>query len=601
MVTYGPAAFIEGGGGPRIIPRSDIGLFRPGGVPLDARFEISDQRMSQGLLAGSRLFRLPSNAELGLTDADEVYRTRAFPTWALCVNYPGHGGAFGILYQGSRCPVCGNHGRRRQEAVRFVIACPAGHLDDVNWNHIVHRGGGCSGTNYFRWHGGGGSLSRVEIECPQCQRRVNLGWAYGEQWPCSGRFPEREPLDSPPVRSQCSTPARIIQRQASNLRIPELRTLFTVSRYSRLHALLTLPLIYGGLTTLARLNALTLDNLRHHLEDLVSQRQLQASVAQEILLHGWPEIERASHEVLAPVPATFRDLLLEEFEALLDASLHGCPPVHGPAPSSPVVFEVIRNAVQRFAGPHGKVFRVAPISRLRTVTVQTGYRREIRATDSTGQAIPASVVPVSFAESGTGVTWYPGTEFLGEGVFVTLETDNSRQFPGGNHAAAEWRHEWDRARRAGTPSPYAAPLFRSASVDELHPAFVWWHSFSHVLIRAISVDSGYSAASIRERVYVHLDDRTGEARGGVILYATQPGSEGSLGGLIALLPQFDRILHRAAMMAEVCSRGPLCSENHFRPGAYGGASCYACLLLSETSCEHRNLWLDREVLLGDPP
>ncbi|MGB8033943.1 MAG: hypothetical protein WCF03_09005, partial [Nitrososphaeraceae archaeon] len=78
-------------------------------------------------------------------------------------------------------------------------------------------------------------------------------------------------------------------------------------------------------------------------------------------------------------------------------------------------------------------------------------------------------------------------------------------------------------------------------------------------------------------------------------------SEGSLGGLMALAPYFDDILHIAFDMLATCSGDPLCIENEYTNGKYNGAACYECLLASETSCEHRNMWLDRAVVLENMP
>ena len=58
-----------------------------------------------------------------------------------------------------------------------------------------------------------------------------------------------------------------------------------------------------------------------------------------------------------------------------------------------------------------------------------------------------------------------------------------------------------------------------------HPLFVWWHSLSHRLITALSIDSGYSSASIRERVYLREDPESGAFYGGVLRYTTQTGGE----------------------------------------------------------------------------
>ncbi len=66
---------------------------------------------------------------------------------------------------------------------------------------------------------------------------------------------------------------------------------------------------------------------------------------------------------------------------------------------------------------------------------------------------------------------------------------------------------------------------------QLHPVFVWWHTLAHRLINALSVDSGYSSAAVRERVYVYLNTTDGSFDGGILLYTVQPGGDGTLGGL----------------------------------------------------------------------
>ena len=91
---------------------------------------------------------------------------------------------------------------------------------------------------------------------------------------------------------------------------------------------------------------------------------------------------------------------------------------------------------------------------------------------------------------------------------------------------------------------------------------MWWHSLSHVIIRAIANEAGYSSASIRERIYL---ENTGQGyKGGVLLYATQPGSEGTLGGLIALAPYFQDLLDSALEQIRSCSSDPLCSREQFQ-------------------------------------
>ena len=94
-------------------------------------------------------------------------------------------------------------------------------------------------------------------------------------------------------------------------------------------------------------------------------------------------------------------------------------------------------------------------------------------------------------------------------------------------------------------------------------------------------------------------NRPGMRREGVLLYTAQPGGDGTLGGLIALVPQFERVLSVALRELDSCSNDPLCGEEVFNAGRYNGPACYSCALISETSCEHRNMKLDRRLLLDN--
>ncbi|MBU7018878.1 MAG: DUF1998 domain-containing protein [Theionarchaea archaeon] len=586
VFTWGPGAILEGQNGPRVIPRPDIGIFTPNSDLKPENFQISDRRMSEGLLGGSMIFKLPSNSELGVGENEAIYCTKRFPEWSLCLNRREHQEDFYVLYHEDYCPVCGRYGRRGQEAVRFIVACPRGHMDDVDWWFLVHRKGGtsCPHRNWFRWYGGGGMLSEIEIECPECRIRVNLGEAYNIKWSCSGRFPEQEQLDDSPLCSSCDSNARMIQRQASNLRIPDLRTLFTILWYTELHNLIQKDIIRAALFT----NEIpeSKDELERILNNLVNERLITLITHDSILGNTWPQIHQAIRDVRSPIPHSYNALILQEFHALIDASINGAPPARLPRYASPVIFEVIRDFVRKFCSPGGTTFSIAPIQRMRTVTVQTGYRREVDTEN------PAEPVDISFLHNGE--IWYPGVEFLGEGIFIRFDEDSGWYDLQKGDSAETWINVYNES------SSYPSHVFRDSQEKiELHPEFVWWHTLGHLLIRAISVESGYSSASIRERIYLETDGF--KARGGILLYATQPGSEGTLGGLIALVPHFEDIFEMAFEQLAFCSGDPLCIENKFSQGKYNGAACYGCLLLSETSCEHRNMWLDRNIVLENSP
>lgn len=581
---YGPGGILESVRGPRLIFRADIGLFGRNGID-PSRFEIQDLRITQGLLGdGARIFWLPSNAELEQPESAAVYGTRPFPTWRLCLNEVQHGTPqqphFSVLYTGRNCPQCGSY---RAEPIRFVRACRLGHLDDINWNEVVHGRHTAHNVSWFRWIGGGGSLGSVNLECSRCTSHVNFGEVYGMSLTCSGRYPEREPIQSQGLEYSCPEEAHVIQRQASNLRIPELTTLFCIPYYSQLHRQLQTREIMAALrVSHGRVNSI--EEFRGLLDNLRSGSLVTQSLCDAILQHRWDEIQTALQVVLTrPVLTRYEELIDSEFGILIQGSHHGIPPQAQGSTSSRVIFEMNPNDAVQVPTPAGRTIRVSPIRRLSTITILKGYRREV-------DTQPAEVVDISFA-NGTD-RWYPGNEFLGEGLLVTLQdNDGWTRAPGGNASSS-----WTEAFR--NSADYPEYVFRGDSRIELHPAFVWWHTLAHMMIRALSIESGYSSASIRERVY--LQRNGDDFRGGLLVYATQPGSEGTMGGLISLAAHFNDILRFILESVQICSGDPLCIENGFHNGHYNGAACYSCLLLSETSCEHRNMWLDRAVLRDNP-
>jgi hypothetical protein len=529
-------------------------------------FEVCDDRLCRAELAGNRICRLPTNAELNRPVNDWIYPGERFPFWSLCIRHRPQ-----VLYQASRgCPQCGpmSDAARRdkagREVIRFVMACPAGHLDEVNWTAAAHaQQRGCRGSQHYFWHGGGRSLRFVELECPQCRARGNLGHAYSRPWPCTGRYPEQGPR---PPQSTCTETARMLQRGAANLHLPNVVSALTiVDMPTRLHAILTDSRLLASVRTLRQIGQLT----RANFIQAASAQGVHQSTIEFLQRISWTEIEDAINQLLQQGQG--HSLAEDEFVRLVRAATHGAPPIPPAQVGAPPLFEVPLSEIRRFHGPAAAIrFRVSPVTRLRMVLVQKGYVRPID---------PQNIQEVGVAFDWGGQRWYPGVELFGEGVFIDLE---DAELPLTGRRVQQWTQRYN------------------ASGGELkhHPAHVWWHSLSHRLLRALSIDSGYSTASIRERIYLTFNDQ-GQARGGVLLYTVQPGGDGTLGGLVALVDRFDRVLEMALLDVDSCSNDPLCEEAA-EAGAPGSA-CYSCILVSETSCEHRNLGLDRLLLVDNRP
>ena len=108
---------------------------------------------------------------------------------------------------------------------------------------------------------------------------------------------------------------------------------------------------------------------------------------------------------------------------------------------------------------------------------------------------------------------------------------------------------------------------------------------------------GYPASSIRERIYA---DGLGQ-RFGVLLYTGSPDADGTLGGLVQQARHIEEHLAHALRMSALCTNDPICAQH--KPGRsmegrwLHGAACHGCALVAETSCEMRNDYLDRALVV----
>jgi hypothetical protein len=121
------------------------------------------------------------------------------------------------------------------------------------------------------------------------------------------------------------------------------------------------------------------------------------------------------------------------------------------------------------------------------------------------------------------------------------------------------------------------------------------HTLSHLLLTAVALDCGYASSSIRERIYA------GNSGYGILLYTASPDAEGTLGGLVEAADRLDRYLRQAVDLGRLCSNDPVCAQhradNTQEDRLLLGAACHGCVLLAESSCERRNDFLDRALVV----
>lgn len=177
----------------------------------------------------------------------------------------------------------------------------------------------------------------------------------------------------------------------------------------------------------------------------------------------------------------------------------------------------------------------------------------------------------------------PANQSFGEGIFFEFNMI----------AVKKWAESHSElfSKRYDQPEGEIGQALKGEMRQYGAPQFYLLHSFSHIILKELEFSCGYPTASLQERLY--YSDRMC----GVLIY-TADGSEGSMGGLVwqGQPRLISKIIKSALNNAHECSSDPLCWENEDQLNL---AACFSCCLVSETSCEKRNLGLDRRSLIDD--
>jgi hypothetical protein len=455
---------------------------------------------------------------------------------------------------------------------RFLVACKNGHLDDFPWVRFVHGEIPCRARLKLRELGVTGEAADIQVFCESCNKQKRMSDAFGAEGMknlpvCNGRFPHLRSYDG----EQCQEQSRAILLGASN------------SWFSLVLSTLAVP---NALDRLAQL----VEEHWHVLEKVTSQQNIE-------LLRLIGQLERfsayADAEIWEKVEARkndFEDANEEDAPPNLRAPEWQVLSNPGAAPSTPD-FKV--TAVASPSGYESMLKQVVLVERLREVRALIGFTR----IESPGEFSDVVEVPeIRRAPlSRKPPTWVPAAEVRGEGIFIEFREDAVNAWTSGfaqqmhNRTFREAHMQWRGARHLEPPEA-GYPGLR----------YVLLHSFAHALIHQLTLECGYTAASIRERIYSLPPEHEYGPMAGILLYTAAPDSEGTLGGLVGLgVPaQLGRHFDGALERMQSCTSDPLCAEHTgLQERSLHEAACHACLFLPETSCERGNKYLDRSVLV----
>lgn len=463
--------------------------------------------------------------------------------------------------------------------IRFVVACANGHISDLRWYAFAHREATdkqCRRPLWLDEHGTSGDLADIFVRC-ECGARQPLVIAtqVGE-----GRFPlgmcdgectwlgpndREQPHCGGPLGTR--RPNKLLVRSASNAYFPQVLSVIAIPDGD---AALR-KAVDDAWTDLSE--AEDVGDIAREIKKKKFADAFAGMSAEQV----WAEVSRrrdGAAEVRKSIKRVEIDTLLASHDELGEDIAEGDFYARRlPLPASP-------------AGPLAKVERVVLVHRLREVIAQVGFTRfEPSIPDVDGEL----ALGVARAPLARDATWLPAVENRGEGVFLSFRREQLHAWLDRPAVRARERQLIKGFEAWTAAHPDAQARFPGA-------VYVMLHSLSHLLITAIALECGYSSSAIRERIYV------GDGGYGILLYTGSFDAEGTLGGLVEAGRRIGHHLANALDLARLCSNDPVCAQHrpeHRQEERYlHGAACHGCLLIGETSCERRNEFLDRALVVA---
>jgi hypothetical protein len=459
--------------------------------------------------------------------------------------------------------------------VRFQVACENGHLDDFPWRYFVHRGNSdCDGSLRLFELGLSGTPSDIQVKCDKCEQSRMLSDAFGSQGKqnmpgCRGRHPHLRDFDD-----SCNQQMKTILLGASN------------SWFSATLSALSIPKGSNKLEELVEKNWAMLGKLESQelLENFLPILQASGQL-QDFASFATSEIWQAIEAVKQPSEyPKYQDLKTPEWEvfSLADTSKNNSD--FRLEPTIP---------------PEGyeKYFKkTVLVPKLREVRALIGFTR-IQSPGELGDLenqTEQTLAPISRKAP----KWIPATEIKGEGIFLEFEEELIRTWENSSAVAKHALHtreaqkQWLNVRNPDLVDKVPFPGMR----------YMLIHSFTHALMRQLTLECGYSAASLRERIYSQTPEAESGPQAGLLIYTAAPDSEGTLGGLVKLgePKTLGYHINQALEQMKICTADPLCSEHIPDEGtpSLHWSACHSCLFSPETSCERGNKLLDRSVLVS---
>ena len=576
ITTFGPGALLD-------LPKYSVIV--AGLDNIQADIEVHEPRLLEkvkrieGLKSVTSLRNPPQKKEVFGTDTTGM-GAYSFPEWYITTQIVGSKHRERYLVHknvvNAQKYVDDNNTKYNVVPVRFLSACRHGHIDDINWKRFIHHGPTeCKAPVYrFLELGNSGDASDIIVNCT-CGASRPLADAKEAGSDGLGLCSGRRPWLGYGNREECTEMARMVIRNASNIYFPQ---------------------VLGVISIPPKENMTLGDLIFKHLEDVkIVEDKNEFKFLRRKPVFGedfkdytddqiWDCLQAIKKTGQNPDKVSLKDA---EFETLFSSE----DEIGKDWPAGNFYSKAIKKENWGIEPFMNSFSRLVLVHRLREVRALVGFTRIDKLTLGIDGEFEENEQVHRAALSLNASNWVPAIENRGEGIFIGFDKEKVEAW-----ALQPKVQERAQQLMAGMKKFYDEKE-KDFVAAEHFPGVVYYmlHSFAHMLITAVSLECGYPASSIKERIYCTKQGY------GVLLFTGSPDAEGTLGGLIEAGREIHKYIKIALEMGELCSNDPICSQHnpsHALDDKYLlGAACHGCLLIAETSCEMSNNLLDRALVV----
>ena len=590
--TFGPGSLID-------LPNDSVIMMGLDWWPIDRRGamrEIKEPRLVRYLKA---LLEHPETGESWIEDGTEIalfepplddgdltrkqakVPSRVFPRWEV-VSYPDRPRQQELVYRKSGAKAKEKKGVIRAP-VRWVAACKNGHLEDIRWRDFVHRKrSDCQQDIILTDSGVGGDPKSMTLSC-NCgkSRPMSELFLKNSLGTCISNRPwlGREFKDHP-----CDEDLVPMTRGAVN------------NYYAQVLRLIALPVEKGKLAS-------KIEEYKDRFSNVDDKSKIMGPIdfGEIAIKHAfkgysndqiWSALLDFRKGSISENSDDLENPKIEEFDILASGqSLIGTDELGSRLHATTLENDWRRDTLIKtdFITSLVKVHRLCEVSSL------YGFSRIEPVPSPFEDGLEELSLRVKGQSLASKVSWLPAIEQFGEGLFIHLDPDIVRE---------KLKSEVSQLNLTRLQAKYNDWKEKNPGFARDYPGheYVFAHSLSHMLIEQIALEAGYPSTSLSERIYALYGEGSRKVtRFGVLIYAAGGGSLGTLGGLLEQADRLPELLSKGVERQEICSNDPICRSQSeiltHDQDVINGAACHGCLFTAETSCERRNILLDRVSLL----